>query len=296
MLNLIYNEKPEEAQRLFHGRGKSYLGLEFLNIDYFPPVILITLYKEAANELLEAVRDQLVKFFADNLKTILIQKRYILKSPVELFYGENITEHVCQENHIKFSIKLGATQNIGFFLDMKLGRDVLVNYSKDKKILNLFSYTCAFSVVALKNGAREVVNIDMSKASLERGRENHVLNDLNYKQAKYYAHDILKSFGLLKRLAPFDFVIIDPPSDHGSHFLVDRDYSKLIARLIDWTEPGALVMTCLNSPFHTFGFLEDCVLKHAPYLELIEKCGAPISFMETDPEKGLKIILWRRPL
>jgi 23S rRNA (cytosine1962-C5)-methyltransferase len=296
MLNLIYNKNAEEAQRLFHGRGKSLAGFEHLNIDYFPPVILLTLYKETAKDILIEIEQQLRRFFPSHLKTILIQKRYLPMSPIELFYGDIINEHICNENNLKFSIKFGQTQNIGFFLDMKLGRDILTKYTRDKKVLNLFSYTCAFSVVALNCGASEVVNIDMSKPALARGKENHLLNGLNTKQVKFFAHDILKSFGLLKRLAPFDFVIIDPPSDHGSNFKVDRDYSKLISRVGDWTNPGALIMTCLNSPFHSFSFLEDCVRQYAPDFEMLEQCGAPSSFMETDPERGLKIILWRRRL
>lgn len=294
MLNLIYNINAKEAHRLFHGRGKSLPGFENINIDYFPPVILITLYCEYTPEILQSLQVELLSFFKDNLKTILLQKRYLPMSPTEILYGENVSEQICEEDNLSYAIKFGATQNIGFFLDMKLGRELLKKYAQDKKILNLFSYTCAFSVVALRYGASEVVNIDMSKPALSRGKENHLLNGLNTKKVKFFAHDILKSFGLIKRLAPFDFVIIDPPSDHGSHFQVDRDYAKLIVRIRDWTKPAALVMTCLNSPFHSFSFLEDCVAKYAPDLELVVKCGAPLSFNEKDPERGLKIILWKR--
>lgn len=294
MLNLIYNENANEAYRLFHGRGKSVVDFENINIDYFPPVILITLYCEYTREILQSLQVELLSLFKNNLKTILLQKRYLPMSPTEILYGENVSEQLCEEDNLSYAVKFGATQNIGFFLDMKLGRELLRKYAQDKKILNLFSYTCAFSVVAIKYGASEVVNIDVSKPALARGKENHLLNGLNTKKVKFFGHDILKSFGLIKRLAPFDFVIIDPPSDHGRHFQVDRDYAKLIVRIRDWTKPGAFVMTCLNSPFHSFSFLEDCVAKYEPDLELVVKCGAPLSFNERDPEQGLKIILWKR--
>jgi 23S rRNA (cytosine1962-C5)-methyltransferase len=294
MLNLIYNENPKVAQRLFHGRGKSQPGFENLNIDYFPPVILLTAYQEYSLDVLEKLVRNLLDIFADNIKTILIQKRNLLLAPTEVLYGENISEHICLEDGLIYKIKLGANQNIGFFLDMKLGRELLKKYVKDKKVLNLFSYTCAFSVVAQKYGAAEILNLDMSKSALSRGKENHLINSLGLRNVKFFSHDILKSFGLIKRNAPYDFIIIDPPSDQGSSFKVDRDYSKLISRIVDWTNPGAYILTCLNSPYHTFGFLEDCVQKLAPELELIEKCGAPPSFNETDPERGLKMILWSR--
>jgi 23S rRNA (cytosine1962-C5)-methyltransferase len=189
---------------------------------------------------------------------------------------------------------LGKNQNIGFFLDMKLGRDLVKKYCEGQKILNLFSYTCMFSLVAMKNGAQEVINLDMSKAVLNKGRENHKLNQLNLKNVQFLSHDIFKTFGLLRRHSPYDFIIIDPPSDHGAHFLVERDYPKLISRIAEWSKPGAYIMTCLNSPFHSFSFLEECVQKNAPDLVLMEKCGAPQAFEEIDPDRGLKIILWKR--
>ncbi len=295
MLNLIYNKNPQEAQRLFHGRGKSQINFDFINIDYFPPVILITLYRDASSEIINSIQNQLLNLPGLEFNKILLQKRFLPMAPTESLLGDPIFEHLCEENNLKYSIKFGSTQNLGFFLDMKLGREIIQNNIAGKKVLNLFSYTCAFSVVAMKYGASEVVNMDMSKPALSRAKENHFINNLNIKNVKFFAHDILKSFGLIKRLAPFDFIIIDPPSDHGSHFKVDRDYPKLISRLKDWSSPGALVLTCLNSPFHSFNFLEECMKLSFDSVELLEKCGAPKSFAETDPERGLKIMLWRLP-
>lgn len=294
MLNLIYNENPKEAQRLFHGRGKSLKDFDFFNIDYFPPVILITLYRELTEELQEKLVAYLRAIPNLNIQTILLQKRYLRIASTELIYGDDVDEIEIEEDNTKFLIKLRQTQNIGFFLDMKLGRELLKQYADNKKILNLFSYTCAFSVIALKSGAKEVINFDMAKASLARGKDNHIANKINLSKVRFFPHDIFKSFALLKKLAPYDFVIIDPPTDQGASFKVDRDYPKLCARIKDWTHSGALVMTCLNSPFHDFNFLIACIQKNAPDLELLKKCGAPLTFSDTEPEKGLKIILWRR--
>ena len=295
MLKLIYNENTKEAQRLFHGRGKSFPGLEFFNIDYFPPVILITLYQELSSEMQTFIIEKCLANKTLEVHSILLQKRYLALAPTEVIYGEDIDDLIIVENLIKYHIQLRQSQNIGFFLDMRLGREMLRKYASKKRVLNLFSYTCAFSVVALKHGALEVVNVDMSKRALDRGKKNHTINEINLQFVKFFSYDIFKSFALLKRQSPFDWIIIDPPTDQGSHFKVDRDYPKLLRRIVDWTIPGAYIMTCLNSPFHTFSFLEACVQKNAPDLILIEKCGAPESFVEIYPDKGLKIILWRKP-
>ena len=196
MLNLIYNEKPDEAQRLFHGRGKSLKGLENLNIDYFPPVILLTCYQEYSLEILKNLEREIIEFFQGKIKTILVQKRYLPMAPTDVLYGDMVLEHICVEDDLKYAIKFGTNQNIGFFLDMKNGREMLKNFVQGKKVLNLFSYTCAFSVVAEKYGASGVVNIDMSKTALYRGKENHLLNNLKLNNVKFFAHDIFKSFGV----------------------------------------------------------------------------------------------------
>ena len=74
-------------------------------------------------------------------------------------------------------LNLQSNQNNGYFPDMKNGREYITKISKDKIVLNLFSYTCAFSIAALKGEARSVSNIDMSKSALTTGRENHHLNN-----------------------------------------------------------------------------------------------------------------------
>lgn len=70
--------------------------------------------------------------------------------------------------------------------------------SAQRKVLNLFAYTCAFSVAALKGGADEVVNMDMSKGALAIGKQNHLLNGLTA-GARFLGHDIFKSWGKLKK-------------------------------------------------------------------------------------------------
>ena len=119
---------------------------------------------------------------------------------------------------------------------MKNTREYLKNISKDKTILNLFSYTCAFSVVSVSGEASKVINIDMGKNSLSIGRENHHLNNLDTKNVKFLAHNILKSFGKIKSLSPFDIIIIDPPSFQKGSFVATKDYEKIIKRVGDFTK------------------------------------------------------------
>ncbi len=109
---------------------------------------------------------------------------------------------------------------------MKKGRQFVYENAKDKKVLNLFSYTCSFSVCASKGEAKEIVNIDMAKNALNTGRLNHQKNNLDTKNVKFLPHNILKSWGKIKKSGPYDIIIIDPPSFQKGSFAATKDYEK----------------------------------------------------------------------
>jgi 23S rRNA (cytosine1962-C5)-methyltransferase len=289
-----YTKSHPGAGRLFHGRGKSISGLEYLNIDFYHPYIMLIFYKEPSFELVDNLVRILVSELSNECLGIFIQKRFLSHSPIEIVWGEVPNEYVATIEDHKYALKFGQSQNIGFFPDMKLGRQFLMKYSEGKTILNLFSYTCALSVVALKNNAKKVINFDMSKGAIKRGEENHRLNGIDFRRVKFFSHDIFKSFARIKKEGPYDIIIIDPPSDHGDNFKLERDYPKLIQKLSDQIIEGGLLMTCLNSPHHTFKFLEELVTKNSDQFTLIDKFGLPVEYLETDIESGLKILIWKK--
>ena len=277
----------ESSTRLFHGRGNFYPGLESIVVDYFSPNLLITLYKEVSEDLLNSF----ISFPADN---ILVQKRYLARPELYALKGA-IPEHaIAVEKNLKFNLKFGASQNIGFFLDMARGREWLINHSQDKKILNLFSYTCSLSVAALKGGADSVVNIDMSKAALSVGQDNHRLNQIDLTKVKFLSYDIMKSWNNIFRNGPYDIVVIDPPTNQGDSFKVERDYHKIVKRLKEMTDDNAIIMACLNSPHLTAQFLIDLFTEHAPEYKFQEIIYSAFSSMEKNPEEGLKIVLFKK--
>ncbi|NIQ95820.1 MAG: methyltransferase, partial [Desulfuromonadales bacterium] len=76
------------------------------------------------------------------------------------------------ESGLSYVVEPLARQNTGFFLDMKTGRQLVREIARNKRVLNLFAYTCAFSVAAVAGGARRVVNLDMNRNLLEKGKAN----------------------------------------------------------------------------------------------------------------------------
>lgn len=283
------------SKRVFHGRGKAFPNFDFFNIDYYSPYILLIFYKEPTQNLLSDIQNFLI-----NLKEIapiqgiIYQKRFLPKAPSEVLYGEIPEEFNCQLNGLKFNLKFKSSQNIGLFLDFEKGREYIQLNAANKNVLNLFSYTCALSVFAMNAGANKVVNMDMSKMAMKRGYENHQLNNIDIRKVKFFDHDIFKSFGKIQKDGPYDLVIIDPPSDHGDHFKIERDYPKLIKRVEEWLTLNGEAMICLNSPHHSFEFLKNLVLENSTRLEFKEALGFPDYFLEQNPDSGLKITIWKR--
>ena len=280
-----------EAQRIFHGRGKLEAEFEHLSIDFYPPNILITTYKEISASEKQDLLDVLSEI---ECHSVLLQKRYIMNEPVEVLKGELPLEAFAVEKGEKYLLNFSQPQNIGFFLDMAVGREWLRQMSSGLKVLNLFAYTCSLSVAAFKGGASSVVNMDMSQKALTVGEKNHNLNGILRDQAQYLPHDIMKSFGAFVRRGPFDIVIIDPPTNQGDSFKVNRDYHKIIRRLNEFTNPGSTILACLNSPFLTSSFLISAFKEHAPQFQSQEVLYSSFSEMEKEKEEGLKIVLFKK--
>jgi 23S rRNA (cytosine1962-C5)-methyltransferase len=178
---------PGETRRLFHGRGRRWPGLEQLTVDWMQGVVLVSLFKEPAGEELEALKGLLLNLVqtatwkACQAHTLLLQHRYLPDSQTEALLGEVLDEWTLTEGGLRYLVDFGKKQNTGLFLDMRYGRDWVRANASGKRVLNLFAYTCGFSVAAIEGGADFVVNLDMSRAALSRGRDNHRLNghDLN---------------------------------------------------------------------------------------------------------------------
>ncbi|MFW5426825.1 MAG: class I SAM-dependent methyltransferase [Methylophagaceae bacterium] len=284
--------ETHQAQRLFHGRGHAYLGHEHVSIDWLAPVVLITLYKAVDNDDLTQLAQDLFSSLAD-CHSVQVQYRHLKHAPFELLLGEECSQTVVEENDLKYQITLGRAQNTGLFLDMRNGRQWVQQNAADAKVLNLFSYTCAFSVAALAGGAAQVFNIDMSRVSLTTGRDNHRLNKQDTNKVKFEAIDIFKSFGRIKKHGPYDLLICDPPSFQKGSVDIKRDYKKIIRRIPEFMNSGSLLMLCLNSPDLDSDFLKQTVEAECADCRYVTEITSPEVFVEAMDGKGLKILIFR---
>lgn len=281
-----------ESRRLFHGRGHAYEGLEHVCVDWLPPVALITLYKEEDSAWLAKQAELLMTNLAE-CKSVQVQFRCREKAPTELLLGDEVTNLIAIEHGLKYHVQLGQAQNYGIFLDMRNGRQWVLNNSANKTVLNLFAYTCPFSIAAIAGNADKVVNIDISKAPLAKGRDNHRLNKHELSKVKFEGVDIFKSYGRLKKHGPYDLLISDPPSFQKGSVDIKRDYPKIIRRLPQLMNDGGLMMLCLNSPDLSADFIHQMIEAECPSCEYIESIAPPEVYKEAMPGKGLKVLIFK---
>ena len=154
-----------------------------------------------------------------------------------------------EENGMRFGLDFGAGYSAGLFIDQRANR-AFVRRSGVRRLLNTFAYTCSFSVAAALAGA-ETTSIDLSKKSLDRGRENFALNDLAAAAHRFYADDVLDVLPQLARKGErFDTIILDPPTfsrgNKGRRFQVERDLEALLLAVLELAEPRTKILLSTN--------------------------------------------------
>ena len=287
-------DKSPEMKRVFHGRGNFYDDYNYLVIDSLNDILLATLFQEIPQDIEKQIINVLEEVHEKKqFKTLILQRRYKKDNLNEVLKGIVPKDSIAIENALKYKINF-SNQNIGIFPDMKVGREYIQSICKDKNILNLFSYTCAFSVAAISSGASKVVNVDMAKGALTTGRENHHLNNLDTKKVKFMPYDILKSWSRIKKEGPYDIIIIDPPTLQKGSFEATKDYEKIIKRLDQLANEKCVVLACLNAPEIPSAFIKDIFKEFASDFVFEKRLENPETFVVIDDEKALKNLIFKK--
>lgn len=164
---------------------------------------------------------------------------------------------VVTENGLRYGLDFAASYSAGLFIDQRANRELWRKWPP-KRLLNCFAYTCSFSVTAAKRGA-ETVSVDLSKKSLDRGRSNFGLNQIETPPSvngqplkhRFIADDV---FGVLpylkKRGETFDGIVLDPPTfargTKAKTFRVERDFGTLFEIALDLATPNARILLSTN--------------------------------------------------
>ena len=303
LLNAIAQmDLPTDATRVFHGRGGLYPGCEHWVLDAFPPVWVLTSFQPASDDELAtigaALSERLTQLAPEQVLNWVFQCRHDGQTETRLMAGSVPEPHVVTEGPSRYRVHVLKGQNHGLFLDMAEGRrwvrEQVAAHPWRPKVLNLFSYTCAFSVVALQAGARHVLNVDMSQGALAVGQQNHQLNNVA-SGASFMGHDIFKTWGKITRGGPYDLIIVDPPSFQRGSFVASKDYARLMRRLPDLLEVSGSALLCLNAPELGLAFLQDQMQELAPGLTYVQRLPNPPAFADVSAERSLKVLQYKAP-
>jgi 23S rRNA (cytosine1962-C5)-methyltransferase len=153
------------------------------------------------------------------------------------------------ERGVRYAIDFSAGYSAGLFIDQRANR-AYVRRLAPKRLLNTFAYTCSFSVTAALGGA-QTVNLDLSKKSLDRGRENFSLNGLSLEGHRFLADDVLDVLPrLARRGEKFDVIILDPPTfsrgNRGRRWQVENDLESLVLTALELATPKAAILISSN--------------------------------------------------
>ncbi|MEZ5517904.1 MAG: class I SAM-dependent methyltransferase [Gammaproteobacteria bacterium] len=291
-LNRFFATPAPAPRRVFHGRGRHFPGLEHLVADWYPPVLLVTFYREPERTaaLLAAIR---AADISGQVGSVILQRRQRQGAGSEVLWGDPVESCVVVENGLRFEVRPGLNRNAGLFLDMGPLREWLRSHSQERNVLNLFAYTCSLSVAALAGGASHVTSVDMNKPSIQWGLRNHLLNDQDLSRVTPLAHNLFTSWGRIQQLGRYDLVIVDPPTRQRGSFEVEKNYPAVIRRLPKLVNAGADLIVTINSPFLGADYLIDQFSKQAPGLQFVGQLPIAPEFEDRYPERGLNICHFR---
>ncbi len=284
-----------ETRRLFHGRGQCFAGYDDLVIDYFPPVVMVILYRQRPQSWLDDLTQLLDTILPSKPRAILLQERFLTNAPSRRLQGTLPEELNALEAGLTFRLRLGEAQNTGFFPDMAIGRKLVRERAEGKRVLNLFAYSCSFSVAALAGGAAQVVNLDMNRGALELGKLNHRINNIDLRQASFLPLEFFRSLSKLRKIGPFDLVICDPPASQGKSFTAERHWPKLVRSLAGLINPGGEILACLNAPDLGPDYLDGLFATHLPAAKRIGLFTPEEDFPEANLAGGVILHLYSLP-
>lgn len=170
------------------------------------------------------------------------KKRYQSESLAESW---NITE-----NQYQLVLRSSQGQSSGIFMDQRANREWVKNNSSGKKVLNLFSYTCGFSLASAFGGANAVYSVDTSKASLEWGKDNFKANSIDPNKHFFYSMETDRFLDIsLKKENIFDLIICDPPSfarNKKSIFKIEKELAPMLEKMEKVLSPKGRLLLSLN--------------------------------------------------
>ena len=235
----------EESWRWVHAENDSLPGVR---IDVWGEEYVITLAHTALQSLLPLLLAGIQTLRP--ARAVWGYVRGTSVTPLGVLAGTPQTDGVwVQELGLRYWVEPGRSPDAGVFGDMRELRQWLTPYWRQKKVLNTFCFTGAFSVSAAANGAQSVYSVDLSSTYIEWVKKNMEGNQLSWEDHNFFVVDANKALERFRRKQEsFDIVIADPPSfSHGDGvWSVERDLSGLVLRCLRVLKPNGMMIIATN--------------------------------------------------
>lgn len=207
----LFDNKENTMFRLINAEGDGLCGLI---ADWYEGNIVLQFHSVGMYLNKNFIINALISLLPE-IKTIFSKSSSTLgkdkNSKDEFLYNESKENYfIALEDSCKFLIDYKEGQKTGFFLDQASNRKLLSQLAKDKKVLNCFSYTGGFSVVALKGGATFVESVDISQKASDICKKNIEINDFTSKH-KMVTEDVLYYLDQIEK-NEYDIIVLDPPA------------------------------------------------------------------------------------
>ena len=246
---------------MFNGEGD---GIGGLIIDYYDRFAVFSWYNETLytyRQLIVAAFQQVYPEIQGAYEKIRFENNELPES--SFIFGKEAPEPlVIKENGVRYATYLNEGLMTGIFLDQKEVRGTLIDgLALGKTVLNMFSYTGAFSVAAAMGGALETTSVDLAKRSLKKTQEQFEVNGLDVAAQKIIVMDVFEYFKYAKRKKmTYDLIVLDPPSfarNKKKVFRVAKNYGELVKDSLDiLTNNGQLIASTNAANVSTEQFRE----------------------------------------
>ncbi|MBS7068270.1 MAG: class I SAM-dependent rRNA methyltransferase [Lactococcus lactis] len=246
----FYQDELTNAFRLFNGEGD---GLGGLTIDFYNGFAVFSWY----NQFIYSQKKAIVKAFQVVFPDIkgAYEKLRFSEAALESqhIFGQEAAEPLLvMENGVTYATYLNEGLMTGIFLDQKNVRGALAGgLSTGKTLLNMFSYTGAFSVAAAFGGSSQTTSVDLAKRSLDKTREQFLVNGIEPESQKIYVMDVFGYFNYAKKKElTYDMIVLDPPSfarNGKKTFSVAKNYGDLVKEAVEILENNGTLIASTNA-------------------------------------------------
>ncbi|WP_191962411.1 class I SAM-dependent rRNA methyltransferase [Streptococcus mitis] len=245
-----YQDDLTTAFRLFNQEGDGFGGL---TVDLYGDYAVFSWYNSYVYQIRQTISEAFRQVFPEVLGAYEKIRFKGLDYESAHVYGQEAPDFfTVLENGVLYQVFMNDGLMTGIFLDQHEVRGSLVDgLAMGKSLLNMFSYTAAFSVAATMGGASQTTSVDLAKRSRELSQAHFQANGISTDDHRFIVMDVFEYFKYAKRKGlTYDVIVLDPPSfarNKKQTFSVAKDYHKLISQSLEILNPGGIIIASTNA-------------------------------------------------